>query len=68
MRSIVLRAVFAEPVVRVAQLDDAAAVGLDVLAAVVRPDFSGLDSLRGGEQAAAARHSDAIAMGAAARL
>ena len=36
---------FAEPVIGIADLDDAAAVGLDVLASVVRPDRAGNDRL-----------------------
>ena len=43
-----LGALFAEPVIRIAELEDAAAVGLDVLAAVVRPDRAGNDRRRAG--------------------
>ena len=39
-------AIFAEPVVRVPWLDDAASVGLDVLALTVRPYLSRFDRLR----------------------
>jgi hypothetical protein len=38
-----LRAVFAKPVKRAAQLEDAAAVRLDVSAAIVRPDIAGME-------------------------
>ena len=40
-----LRAVLAEPVKRVPELDDTAAMRLNVFALIVRPDFSGPDGL-----------------------
>jgi hypothetical protein len=43
-----LGTVLAKPVVSVPQLDNAAAVGLDVLVAVIRPDRAGVNDLRGG--------------------
>src|ERR1035437_7002275 len=42
------RAVFAEPVVSAAKFEDSASMRLNMLAAVVEPDRSGLDGLRGG--------------------
>ena len=39
-------AVLSEPIVGVAQVENATAVRLDVLTAVVRPDGAGLDGVR----------------------
>ena len=47
-RLLFLRAVFAEPIPGVADFDDAAAVGVDVFAAVVRPDVAGADCREAG--------------------